>query len=103
MLCALCVLLAALAGLALGLALARRTTASCRGGPEDRDIAALERELAAADSRIAGAIGDARGTARELADRLGAIGESAAGTDGELNELAELIKELQRRSKGEGP
>lgn len=117
-------LLAALGGLALGLAIARHAAAACRGGPEDRDLAALERELAAASGRIKKEIGgacdeaggiaagersaierdrEAAGQARDLADGLGAIGTAAARTDGELDELTELVKELQRRSQGEGP
>lgn len=98
---ALCVLLAALAGLALGLETAGHKRPIKGSGLNDREIEKLERRIEAASERCSGALSETRSTAREITDGLGGIGANANGATCYLGELAGIVAELQRRSQSE--
>jgi len=117
-------LLAAAFGSAIRLATAGHAEPPSGSSLNDREIKELERRAEAGSGRIEEAIGGAceeaggltarerstlerdraaAGQARDLANGLEGIGETEAGARECLDELAELVKELQRRSQGASP
>ena len=117
-------LLAAAAGAAIGLATAGHAEPLSESSLNDREIKELERRAEAGSGRIEEEVRGAREqaekltarerdaiegyrelerNARKIADGLGGIGTDAAGARECLDELADLVAELQRRSQEQEP